>query len=145
MSGQQSMPVGIEAVTGNVEPLLHEIRHALRRLADGQDGTAIDLYRLPLAPGEERRIEALLGTGEVRAELDSLGPTLVQETAIPGVWFVTHRNTEDTVVARLIEVTRMPELLKSQQADIEHGLRKLESALSEFDHEPRGDADERRA
>lgn len=145
MTVQQSISAGIEPFTGNVEPLLHEIRHALRRLADGEDGTAIDLYRLPLAPGEEQRIEALLGTGEVRAELDSLGPTLVQETAIPGVWFVTHRNTDDTVVARLIEVTRMPELLKSQQADIEQGLRKLESALSEFDREPRGDADERRA
>jgi hydrogenase-1 operon protein HyaF len=116
--------------TGNVEPLLHEIRHALKRLANGEDGTVIDLKRLPLAPGEEQRIEAALGQGEVRAEVDALGPTLVQETSYPGVWLITHRNAAEEVVARFIEVTTMPELLKSQRADIESGIEKLESKLA---------------
>jgi hydrogenase-1 operon protein HyaF len=115
--------------TGNVEPLLHEIRHALTRLADGEDGTVIDLKRLPLAPGEEERIEETLGTGEVRAEVDALGPTLIQETSYPGVWLVTHKNADDVVVARFIEVTYIPELLRSQQADIDAGIDRLEDEL----------------
>lgn len=129
MSSLDCIPVNTEVATGNVEPLLHEIRHALRRLADGADGAVIDLQRLPLAPGEEQRIEEVLGKGEVTAVLNALGPTEVQETAYPGVWLITHRNTEEAVVGRLIEVTHIPELLKSQQADIENGVNRLENEL----------------
>ena len=131
MSDLDAIPVHAEVSTGNVEPLLHEIRHALKRLANGEDGTVIDLKRLPLAPGEEDRITSMLGKGEVRAEIDALGPTLVEETSYPGVWLVTHCNAEESIVARFIEVTYMPELLKSQPADIESGIHKLESELAD--------------
>lgn len=131
MSALDAIPVSAEVATGNVEPLLHEIRHALKRLVKGEEGTVIDLKRLPLAPGEEERIEATLGLGEVRAEVDALGPTLIQETSYPGVWLVTHRNADELVVARFIEVTYLPELLKSQRADIESGINKLESELAD--------------
>ena len=129
MSSLDAIPVTAEAASGNVKPLLHEVRHALKRLANGEDGTVIDLQSIPLAPGEEARIEELLGKGEVRAELDALGPSVVQETSYPGVWLVTHSNTEQVVVGRFIEVTHMPELLKSQQADIEHAISRLEHEL----------------
>ena len=129
MSSLDAIPVTAEVATGNVKPLLYEVRHALKRLANGEDGTVIDLQSIPLAPGEEARIEELLGKGEVRAELDALGPSVVQETSYPGVWLVTHSNTEQVVVGRFIEVTHMPELLKSQQADIEHGISRLEQEL----------------
>jgi hydrogenase-1 operon protein HyaF len=131
MSSLEAIPVNLEAATGNVTPLLHEIRHALKRLANGEEGAVIDLRGLPLAPGEQERIEAALGEGEVRAELQALGPTVVQETSYPGVWLVTHRNADDAVVARMIEVTRMPEILMSQREDIERGINKLESELQE--------------
>jgi len=130
VSALDAIPVNAEVATGNVEPLLHEIRHALKRLVKGEEGTVIDLKRLPLAPGEEERIEAALGLGEVRAEVDALGPTFIQETSYPGVWLVTHRNADELVVARFIEVTYLPELLKSQRADIESGINKLESELA---------------
>ena len=131
MSALDAIKVNVEIPTGNVEPLLHEIRHALKRLADGEDGTVIDLKSLPMAPGEEERIESALGEGEVRAELQALGPTVVQETAYPGVWLVTHRNAENEVVARFIEVTRMPDILMAQPEDIARGIDKLESELQE--------------
>ena len=130
MTSLDAITVQVETATGNVEPLLHEIRHALRRVADGKEGTVIDLRRLPLAPGEEERIEDELGKGEVRVELDALGPTVVQETSYAGVWLVTHRNTEQEVVGRFIEVTRMPELLKTQEADIKRGISRLENELA---------------
>ena len=130
MTSLDAITVEVETATGNVEPLLHEIRHALRRVADGKEGTVIDLRRLPLAPGEEERIEDELGKGEVRVELDALGPTVVQETSYAGVWLVTHRNIEQEVVGRFIEVTRMPELLKAQEADIERGISRLENELA---------------
>ena len=129
MSSPETIPACNGVATGNVEPLLHEIRHALKRLADGEDGTVIDLKRLPLAPGEEERIEETLGTGEVRAEVDALGPTLIQETSYSGVWLITHKNTDGVTVARFIEVTYIPELLRSQQADIDVGIDRLEDKL----------------
>jgi hydrogenase-1 operon protein HyaF len=129
MSSLDTIAVSAEVATGNVEPLLHEIRHALKRLATGEEGTTIDLRRLPLAPGEEERIEKTLGAGEVRAEVDALGPTLVQETSYPGVWLVTHKNADGVVVGRFIEVTWVPELLKSQLADIDAGIARLEDEL----------------
>jgi hydrogenase-1 operon protein HyaF len=129
MSSLESIPVKTEVATGNVEPLLHEIRHALKRLTNGEEGTTIDLKSLPLAPGEEERIEATLGTGEVRAEVDALGPTLIQETSYPGVWLTTHKNADDAVVARFIEVTYIPELLRSQPEDIDAGIDRLENEL----------------
>ena len=131
MTALDAIKVNLEATTGNVPPLLHEVRHALKRLADGEKGTIIDLRRLPLAPGEEERIEEFLGEGEVRAEFDALGPTLVQETSYPGVWFVTHHNDDGAVVARFIEVTRMPEILMSQYEDIERGIGQLERELQQ--------------
>ena len=130
MTSLDEITVQVESATGNVEPLLHEIRHALRRVADGKEGTVIDLRRPPLAPGEEERIEDELGKGEVRVELDAIGPTVVQETSYAGVWLVTHRNTEQQVVGRFIEVTRIPELLKAQEADIERGISRLENELA---------------
>lgn len=129
MNTPQTNPVCSKAGTGNVEPLLHEIRHALKRLARGKDGTVIDLQRIPLAPGEDERIEETLGTGEVRAEVDALGPTVIQETSYPGVWLITHKNTDGVTVARFIEVTCIPELLRSQQADIDAGIDRLEDEL----------------
>jgi hydrogenase-1 operon protein HyaF len=129
MSTLEGIAVRVEAMSGNVAPLLHEIRHALRRVADGGQGTTIDLGSLPLAPGEDKRIEEMLGQGEVRAELNALGPTVIQETRYPGVWFITHRNTEQEVVARFIEVTRMPELLLAQSEDMRRAVSELDSKL----------------
>jgi len=129
MSSLETIPVNIESATGNVRPLMHEIRHALTRLANGEDGTVIDLRSLPLAPGEQERLDTLLGKGEVRAEVDALGPTVVQETLFPGVWFITHCNADGATIARFIEVTRIPELLMSQQEDIDEGIKRLEKEL----------------
>jgi len=129
VSSLDSIAINVEAATGNVRPLLHEIRHALTRLANGEDGTVIDLRSLPLAPGEDEQLNALLGKGEVRAEVDALGPTVIQETLFSGVWFITHCNAEGATVARFIEVTRVPELLMSQQEDIDAGIRRLQQEL----------------
>ena len=122
---------GVEFETGNVAPLMHEIRHALARLIEDGEESAIDLQSLPLAPGEEKRIEEALGIGEVRAELDALGPSNIVETRYPGVWLVTHRNADEEVIGRLIEITRIPAVLESQPEDISRGLATLRSELDD--------------
>lgn len=105
-------------LTWNVEPLLHEIRHALQELAETGKTGIIDLRSIPLAPGEEDKIVATLGQGEVQARIDALGPSEISETRYAGVWLVTHYNDEQEIIGRFIEITAMPEILRSQAADI---------------------------
>lgn len=125
------MPARADFETGNVLPLLNEIRHALGRLLTDGESSSIDLRSLPLAPGEEQRIEEALGEGELSAELDALGTSIIRETSFPGVWLVTHRNADDEVIGRLVEITLVPELLKSQTEDVRAGLDELSARLAD--------------
>jgi hydrogenase-1 operon protein HyaF len=118
------------AGTHNVQPLLHEIRHALAQLLEQGKETVIDLRSIPLAPGEEAAIEETLGEGEVRAALSALGPSDFRETSYPGVWVVTHYNRDEQIVGKFVEVTSVPALLRSQTEDIAAGLQRLEVRLA---------------
>jgi hydrogenase-1 operon protein HyaF len=120
------------ALTGNVLPLLHEVRHALEDFAATGTEHTIDLNSLPLAPEETRQLENLLGTGEVRARLDALGTSDITETAIPGVWHVTHYNGDHVVVGNFIEITDCPAILKSQPQDLPAGITQLEQLISDY-------------
>ena len=130
MSGLDSIAVNVESFTGNVRPLLHEVRHALKRLAEGKPGTVIDLRSMPLAPGEEQQLEAQLGKGEIHAELNASGVSSIRETSFPGVWLVTHHNTENEIISKFIEITHCPEILRTQQDDLESGLKRLDEYLA---------------
>jgi len=117
--------VQVQAMHGNVQPILNEVLHALDRLIDTNEATTIDLASLPFAPGERDALQAALGTGELSAQLDALGTSSIRETLYPGVWWIEHRNVYDEVVGRYLEITRMPEILSSQIADICAGRARL--------------------
>ena len=114
---------------GNVKPILNEVLHAVDRLLETGEPTTIDLASLPFGPGELEHLEASLGTGELSAELDALGTSRIRETTYPGVWWLEHRNAHNEVVGRFIEITRTPEILSSQEADIVAGRARLEDQL----------------
>jgi hydrogenase-1 operon protein HyaF len=120
-----------DALTHNVEPLLHEIKHALDKLIESGKTTMIDLRSLPLAPGEEDKILNTLGQGEVQAQLNALGISEVLETKYPGVWIVTHYNDEQNIISRFIEVTTMPEILCSQTEDVMEAYSRLTLDLAD--------------
>lgn len=109
----------VDAFTMNVEPLLHEVRHALARLLASGEPTVIDLGSLPLAPGELERIDATLGQGEVSARLDALGPSELRETRFGGVWRIVHRNAANEVVGQFIEVAHVPAVLPADALDLQ--------------------------
>jgi hydrogenase-1 operon protein HyaF len=116
--------------TGNLIPLLHEIRHALTRWLEQREEHVIDLRSIPLAPGEEDRLLEQLGAGEVQARLSVLGPSDIIETRYPGVWLTTHYNEDENIIGRFIEVCEVPGILKSQLEDSRAGLERLENDLS---------------
>ena len=119
-----------ESLTHNVQPLLHEIRHALAKLLEDGAGTVIDLRSIPLAPGEEQKLLDKLGQGEVHAQLSALGSSNFVETRYPGVWVVEHFNNNDEVIGKFIEVCDIPDLLRSQPDDIREGLEQLQAQLA---------------
>lgn len=118
-----------DELTWNARPILFEVRHALEALLESGRTSIIDLRSIPLAPGEEETIINTLGQGEVHARLDALGPSEIHETRYAGVWLITHFNEAMEVVSRFIEITRLPEILKSQHEDMSHALTGLTSKL----------------
>ena len=118
--------------TGNIPPLLHEIRHSLRQLLDTGETTTIDLRGLPMAPGEQEQLLNFLGKGEISAQMHALGESEINETSFPGVWLITHYNTNKEIMGIFIEITRMPAILETQTADIEDALTLLQDKLEEL-------------
>ena len=129
MSANESNEARNVSLYGNVRPLLNEVLHAIDRLLDTGEPTTIDLAGLPFGPGELEHLEASLGEGELAARLDALGTSRIRETAYPGVWWLEHRNAHDEIVGRYIEITHVPEILSSQDADIAAGRARLEETF----------------
>ncbi len=128
---QFNIQIGNE-LTWNVQPILHEIRHALGKLLETGETHVIDLRSIPLAPGEEQTIIDTLCCGEVHAKLNALGPSEIYETRFAGVWLVTHYNEENSVISRFIEITHIPEILRSQSEDMTIALTQLETELGNW-------------
>ncbi len=111
--------------TGNVALLLNEIGHALDRLIEAGESTTIDLGAIPMTPQEAVELDEALGQGEVAATLEADGHSDILETSFPGVWRITLRSTGGAVMARHVEITRIPEILLSQDIDMVAGRRRL--------------------
>lgn len=136
MTQVNASPFNIQAgneLTWNARPILFEVRHALEALLENGETSIIDLRSIPLAPGEEQTILETLGQGEVHARLDVLGLSEVCETRYAGVWLITHYNDEKSIVSRFIEITTMPDILKSQTEDMATALIGLEQELVTLD------------
>ena len=143
MTGCTSLPTSPEwdelrsyISTGNALPVLHEIAHALVRLLETGEPTTIDLGAIPFAGGDERKMDELLGSGEVRATLDLMGTSHVAETGIAGVWRVDHFGEDGQTLSRFVEVTWVPDILKTQREDAESGLARLTAMLEQQGHRP---------
>jgi hydrogenase-1 operon protein HyaF len=129
MSELRGIPIAVANESGNVPLLLHQVRHALEALLTNGNSTTIDLRAIPLAPGEPERLLETLGNGEVRAEVEALGRSVVYETSIAGVWVVEHFDQQGALSSRFIEVATVPEWLHAGAVDMREGLDRLTTAL----------------
>jgi hydrogenase-1 operon protein HyaF len=85
---------------------------------------------MPFDPGDLEHLLSVLGTGEVQASIDALGPTRVQETAIPGVWLVDYLNSEAHRLALHLEIATVPEILCPQPQDLDDAIAALDARLN---------------
>lgn len=124
-------PRGAE-LSGNAPVLLREIAEMLRRLLATGETSAIDLQALPLTPADLDWLREQLGEGEIAVTLNADGESSFDETACPGVWWVTHRNPHGAVASAFIEVAFVPEVVKAHHEDVAIGLEHLESLISDL-------------
>lgn len=136
MSSISTIPVRVEQNPTQedfaiAESVLHEIHALLRRLLAEGEGGAIDLRAWPdLNQASFGLLEKCLSVGEVSAVITGIGRTDIRETAYAGVWWLVYRNENGDIVTETIQVTEVPDILKSQRADIERGLKQLSGTLS---------------
>lgn len=135
MSGLDSIPVHVQPAaaplsTATAQAILAELETSLQELLASGREHSIDLRSLPLAPGELDYLKEALGAGEVRADVDALGASRVIETRVRGVWWVTHRNTLEDVIAEFIEVSFCPDIIRAQRDDVRESLEWLSARLA---------------
>jgi hydrogenase-1 operon protein HyaF len=119
-------------LTGNAPPLLRELSELLRRLLEAGESSAIDLSALPLTPADLDWLREKLGAGEIAVTLQANGESTLNETACPGVWWVTHHNEQGAVMSQFIEVAFVPELVKAHPQDVAIGQESLELLISDL-------------
>ena len=129
-----AVPPGLRAeeLSGNAPALLREIAEMLRRLISHGESSAIDLQALPLTPADLDWLREQLGKGEVAVTLNADGESTLNETACPGLWWVTHCNPSGAIVSRFIEVAFVPEVVKAHRDDVQIGLEHLELLISDL-------------
>ncbi len=114
----------------NAPALLQEIAAALDALLLSGRRHCIDLGSLPLSPADRDLLRETLGTGEVRMELEALGNSRIEETGVPGVWWVRHSSEDGILLTESLEVCHVPEIVPAGTTDIAIGLQRLRQALA---------------
>ena len=137
----QRIPVEVAAtsphdarIDATAAALLHEIVVRLKALRDTAAGGCIDLRRTPLSPRTRDDLATVLGEGEVTATVQALGSTHLRETAIPGVWWITHHDAHGNVAGELIEIAVCPELLATPPEELHVAQERLRVRLDEHLH-----------
>lgn len=124
------------SISGPLMVALRELMDMVISLVETGATNFLDIKSLPLSPGDLEKLRTVLGEGEVEVIVNALGPTHIHETSVPGVWWVTHKNSNEEVISEFIEVTSLPEILLTQHEELWHSADVMEGRLKEFGIEP---------
>jgi hydrogenase-1 operon protein HyaF len=120
----------LDKPTGMASALLVELHGHLNRLLTSGETHLIDLKSLPLSEADINELADLLGVGEVKATISSIGSSSIRETAYSGIWWVTHYGDDDKVLSELIEVTLVPQILVTHIDEVRHSAQMMANSLS---------------
>lgn len=119
--------------TALVPSLLQELLTMIKTFVQSGEEGIIDLNGLPLLPQTIDRLKSHLGKGEVSVMIkDQLGETEVFETSFSGIWWISYKDYEQNMFLQQIEVTDVPELLKTHIEDIQETEHSLEVYLKKI-------------
>ena len=104
MTRLQDIPVytegtGIMDDAQMLDAVIYELKQLMDAYIASEKTGAIDIRSLPLSKMAQQKLQDKLGIGEVEAKAHLSGDTEVHETAFSGVWWVTHKNSDDKVIA----------------------------------------------
>jgi hydrogenase-1 operon protein HyaF len=125
MKRDSGAPCVTDRATGMALSVLAEVGRMLETLAETGQAGSIDLRSLPLTDADRLELEELLGSGEVRAEMELAGASEVWETSYPGAWWIRHRGAGGKIATEEIAVCPVPEILITHPVDIQAASRKL--------------------
>ena len=100
--------------------LINELSDHLNRLAESGQTHSIDLHSLPLSEADLNELADMLGVGEVKATIKSIGSSSIRETAYSGIWWIIHYGDDGKVLGELIEITQIPEILVTHMDEVKH-------------------------
>lgn len=139
MSTLAQIPVRLErtggdrdqATVGNaIAAILTEIAQLLEHLARTGEPGAIDVRSLPLSSADRAQLLQALGAGEVDIRMQANGESRIRETAVHGVWWTEHRDSDGVLLATLIEVAPVPDILIVGNDDLVRGASRLRASLT---------------
>jgi hydrogenase-1 operon protein HyaF len=120
-----------------VVAVLQEVAVRLDRLVREGASETIDLRAVSVMGEDDlQQLRDALGAGEVTATVQALGATELEETAFPGVWWVTYFGADGDVVAERIEIAWVPDILVAQAPEVQAGLQQLVERLPEASGAP---------
>ena len=134
MTRLEDIPVYTEGMDiKDDEHMLDAVIYELKQLMDtyiasGKTG-AIDIRSLPISEIAHKKFQDKLGFGEVEARARLSGNTDVYETALSGVWWVTHKNNDGKIIAENIEVGGIPAVLCAHIEDMKVARKKVDEKM----------------
>ncbi len=99
--------------------LFNELAQHLQKLVEQGKEHTVDLFSLPVNDQDKQELEQLLGKGEVDITLTTVGESRIFETSYNGIWWVRHHAADALLISEFIEVTWIPEIIKSHPSDVE--------------------------
>ena len=136
-------PAGLASISGGlgggVQAILSELMTLLDRLARTEKGGLIDLRSLPMSGVDRATLKQTLGDGEICATLDAQGLSTFQETSVPGIWWIEHRDGSGELIAELLEVAAVPGLLVCAPDEIAAGPGLLRTRMSALHRQSGGE------
>lgn len=124
------LPVEVaEPGTGMARAVLSELVEHLQLLAEQGLQHVIDLTSLPMNSTDKRELEDLLGRGEVSVILSTIGDSQIFETRYSGIWWIKHYTVDQQLISELIEITQIPEIIKSHSDDIQQAADEIKKII----------------
>lgn len=119
--------------------ILDEVARLIESLLETGEGGSIEVTNLSLSEDDYDLLDEALGRGAVSVEVAGAVQVQAVETGIAGVWWITHLNAEDEIMAEFIEVAFCPEILLSPEEEVADGLAGLRARLFEVHLSERAD------
>ena len=123
-----NIPVEIsQPASGMLPSVLSDLIQHLQNFIEKGQPHSIDLARQPLTSIDLIELEKLLGKGELSITLSTIGDSEIFETAFSGIWWVKHYTADQILISQFIEITNIPDIIKSQPEDMQLALSRLKS------------------